>query len=209
MLRSHFPIITTALLALFSITSPGSASAQTEGRIGVGGTVTFVSPTDDGVASTVSVGPLIRLNPRKGFGLAAGLNWFRADLEDPAGSGAPFARLRVRPLMAGVGYTMGSDKTLMTFSIVAGPSWNAIDFEEEFLRTQSGTPAIDVENSLVVRPGVSLSYSVAPRVGIGAFVGYMFNRPDLTYRNGAGQEFQNTWHADSVVLGAAMVYSLF
>ena len=39
------------------------ALAQTEGRISVGGSVTLVSPTDDDVDSSISVGPLVRLNP--------------------------------------------------------------------------------------------------------------------------------------------------
>ena len=82
------------LVALF----PTVAGAQTEGRVGVGGSVTFVSPTDDDVASRFSVGPLVRLNPKKGFGFAGALNWFRADLQNPAGGDAPFARLRARPL---------------------------------------------------------------------------------------------------------------
>jgi hypothetical protein len=186
-----------------------AAFAQTEGRIGVGGSVTFVSPVDDEVANTVGVGPLVRLNPKRGWRPAAALNWFRADLENPAGGDSPFARLRVRPLMGGVGYTIGPEKTLVTFSIVAGPSFNSVDFEDEFLRSQGGSPAIDVDNSFVVRPGVSVTQSVAPRVGIVGFAGFMFNRPNVRYRSGSGAEFEDRWKADSIVLSVGLVYSLF
>jgi hypothetical protein len=188
---------------------PSLAGAQTEGRVSVGGSVTFVSPTDDDVASTASVGPLVRLNPKKGWGPAAALNWFRADLLNPAGGDAPFARLRVRPLMGGVSYTVGRDRTLVSFSVVGGPSFNSVDFEDEFLESQSGGPAIDVDNSLAVRPGIGVTHTLAARVALVGFAGYMFNKPDVTYRNAAGQEFQDRWKADALVLSIGVVYSLF
>jgi hypothetical protein len=37
----------------------------------------------------------------------------------------------------------------------------------------------------------------------------MFNKPDVTYRNAAGQEFQDRWKADALVLSIGVVYSLF
>lgn len=188
---------------------PAIASAQTEGRIGVGGSVTWVSPTDDDVSSIVGYGPLVRLNPRRGWRPAAALNWFRSDLRNPTGADGPFARLRVRPLMGGIGYTIGPDKTLVTFSIVAGPSFNSVDFEDEFIRTLSSQPSIDVDTSFVVRPGVSVTQSVAKRVGIVGFAGYMIARPNVSYRNGAGEIFEDRWKADSVVLSVGVVYSLF
>jgi hypothetical protein len=68
--------LTVATLLLFSALP---AAAQTKGRFSVGGTVTFVQPTDSDVGSLVGIGGLVRLNPKKGWGLAAGLSWFRAD----------------------------------------------------------------------------------------------------------------------------------
>jgi hypothetical protein len=182
------------------------AHAQTEGRVSVGASVTFVRPSDSDVASTASVGPLVRLNPRKGWGFAGALNWFRADLKNPSGSGGAFARLRVRPVMAGVAYSIQNGPLMTSFSVVAGPSFNHVEFEDDF---PAAGASIDVENSVAVRPGVGLTWTVAPRVAIVGFGGYMLNRPDTTYRNSAGVEFRNRWHADSVVLSAGVVYSLF
>ena len=197
-----------ALLIIVAV-CPALASAQTRGRIGVGGSVTFVAPTDDDVSSVVTIRPLVRLNPRKGWGPAGALNWFRTDIQNPAGGDADFARLRVRPLMAGVGYTIGSDRTLVTFSIVAGPSFNSVDFEDEFINSQAGNPSIDVDNSFAVRPGISLTHSLAERVGLTGFAGYLFNKTDVVYRNSAGQEFRDRWRADSLVLSVGVVYSFF
>jgi hypothetical protein len=183
------------------------ASAQTEGRISVGGSVVFAKPTDSELNSAVSGGPLVRLNPRKGWGPAGALNWMRLDIDDPTGGSGDFARLRVRPLMAGVAYTIGDQPLLVSFSIVAGPSFNKLILDDDFV---GRVPAaqVDAETSFAVRPGVGLTLTVAPRVAIVGFGGYIVNRPDLVYRDG-GQQFTNRWKADSIVLSVGAVYSLF
>jgi hypothetical protein len=153
----------------------------------------------------------VRLNPRKGWGVAGGLSWFRADIDNPSGAGGPFARLRVRPLMGGIAYTIGEQPVLISFSVVAGPSFNDLDFEDDFLNTlpQGPRPDLDIENSFAVRPGVGLTWTVAPRVAIIGFGGYMINRPDVIYRDVAGNELRNRWKADAVLLSVGAVYSLF
>ena len=190
---------------------PVVGAAQTEGRISVGASVTHVIPTD-GVEPVTGAGALVRLNPKRGWGPAGAFNWFRTDLEDPNAGGLDFARIRIRPLMAGVSYTIGPDRLLTSFSIVAGPSFNRIDFRDGFLNRVAGIggpPAIDIENSIVVRPGVNLTVTVAPRVAIVGFGGYMWNRPDVVYRDPAGTEFRNRWKADAAVVSIGAVYSLF
>jgi Outer membrane protein beta-barrel domain len=197
-----------ALLACAAV----PAAAQTEGKVSVGGSLTFVKPTDDGVQSLVGGGPLVRLNPRKGWGVAGGLSWFRADLDNPAGGSGAFGTLRVRPLMAGVAYTVGEQPVLVSFSIVAGPSWNQIKFDDEFIRALpvgSQQPSVSIDTSFAVRPGVNLTYTVAPRVALIGFGGYIFNRPDVTYRNPAGQELRKPWKADAFLVSVGAVYSLF
>jgi hypothetical protein len=183
------------------------ASAQTEGRISVGGSVTVNATSDDDVKSVTTAGPLVRLNPHKGWGPAGAFNWFRADLLNPSGSSGDFARLRVRPLMAGVSYTVGAGNLLTSFSVVAGPSFNRADFDPDF--TPTGAASIDADNSFAVRPGVGLTFTVAPRVAIIGFGGYLINRPGVVYKDSAGNEFKDRWKADAVVLSVGAVYSLF
>lgn len=189
-----------------------SAAAQTEGRVSVGASVTWVNPTDSEVRSLVGWGPLVRLNPKKGWGIAAGLSWFRGDIDNPTEAGADFINLRVRPLMAGVAYTAGEQPVLISFSIVAGPSFNKLEFDDNFLRSLppgSVQPELDANTSLAFRPGVGLTWTVAPRVAIVGFGGYMINRPDVFYRSPSGQEFRNRWKADAILLSVGLVYSLF
>jgi Outer membrane protein beta-barrel domain len=196
-----------ATLVLFSAIP---AAAQTKGRISVGGTVTFIQPTDSEVGSLVGFGGLVRLNPKKGFGVAGGLSWFRADIDNPA-TGDAFAKLRVRPLMGGVSYTIGEQPVLVSFSIVAGPSFNDLDFDEDFLNTLPAGPRpdLDIKNSFAVRPGVGVTWTVAERVAIIGFAGYSYNRPDVVYRDVAGREYRNQWKADAILLSVGAVYSLF
>src|SRR5262245_8098670 len=108
-------VVAVALLCA-SLAAP--VAAQTEGRVSVGATVSYFQPTDSAVGSLVGFGPLVRLNPRDGWGLPAGFSWFRADLNNPSGASGPFATLRVRPLMAGVSYTVGKQPVLFGLSLV-------------------------------------------------------------------------------------------
>jgi hypothetical protein len=197
------------LVASTFLAAAAPAFAQTKGRIGVGASLTHNITTDDDVSSVTTYGPLVRLNPRKGFRVAGALNWFRADLEDPNGVSAlgDFARLRARPLMGGVSYTVGSQERVLTsFSIVGGPSFNKAEFEPG--RAVAGE-SIDADNSVAIRPGVGVTWTLAERVAFVGFGGYLINRPDVTYRDRFGREFTNLWKADAVVLSVGVVYSIF
>ena len=195
------------LIASALIFAPPSLFAQTEGRVSVGASITFNGTTDDDLASTTTVGPLVRLNPHKGWGPAGALNWFRADLHDPAGGTGDFARLRVRPLMGGVSYTVGPAAVLTSFSIVGGPSFNKAEFHRSYV-AGSGE-SISAGNSFAVRPGVGVTWTVARRVAVVGFAGYLINRPDVVYRNRFGQQIDDRWKADAFVLSVGAVYSLF
>ena len=114
--------------------------------------------------------------------------------------------------MAGIAYSVGPDKVLTSFSIVVGPSFNSVDFEDEFIASLppgSLAPSLDVETSLAVRPGVNVTFAIAPRVAIIGFGGFLFNRPDVVYRDRLGTEFRDRWKADAFVVSAGMVYSIF
>lgn len=194
--------ITVALLS-----TAASASAQTEGRISVGGSITHNSTVDGDVDSATGFGPLVRLNPRLGWGPAGAFNWFRANLPNPAGGDGEFARLRVRPLMGGVAYTVGSGPALISMSVVTGPSFNKAQFRDGYANRSLET--IDADNSWVLRPGVGITWTVRPRVAVIGFGGYLLNRPDVVYRDRFGTEIRDRWNADSVVLSVGAVYSLF
>ena len=205
-------VVRLGTAAVVWLGSTDAALAQTRGWVSVGASVTLVSPTDDEVDRAVGVGPLVRLNPKRGWGPAGALNWFKSDLSNPDASGPAVARLRVRPLMAGIAYTVGPERALTSFSVVAGPSFNSIKLKEEFLDSLPiglQTPSVDVNTSVAVRPGVGVTFTVAPRVAVVGFGGFMINRPKVTYHDQFGQEQRGRWKADAVVLSVGVVYSLF
>ena len=173
---------------------------------------TFVQPSSDGADSLVGFGPLVRLNPKRGWGLAAGLSWFRADIDNPSGEAAISRRMRIRPLMAGIAYTIGPPKVLTSFSIVAGPSFNSFEFEDSYLEQSSAGLSEAVrrhQDRLAVRPGVGLTVTVAPACRHHRVHGLLFNRPDVVYRDRLGAEFRNQWKGDAFLLSAGVVFSLF
>ena len=200
----------TILLAAAIACLAAPVHAQTKGRVSVGASVTYNFTPDGDAKSGLGFGPLIRLNPRKGWGLAGALNWFNVDLEDPTGADGDFARLRTRPLMGGVAYSLQSGPVMTSFSIVAGPSFNRARFHDDFVaRLPSGGVSLDVDNSLAVRPGIGITWTVAPRAAIVGFGGYLINRPDVVYRDRFGNQLRDHWKADSIVLSVGAVYSLF
>jgi hypothetical protein len=190
--------------ALLAAASP--VFAQTEGRISLGGSVTVNVTPDSDVATATTYGPLVRLTPRKGWRISGALNWFTADLENPAGGSDDFARLRTRPLMGGVSYTIGSAPVLTSFSLVGGPSINKASFHGY---VPGAGESIDADTSIAIRPGVAVTWTVAPRVGIVGFGAYLFNRPTVVYRDSFGQEIRDRWKADAIVLSVGAVYSVF
>jgi hypothetical protein len=201
--------LTIGLVLGTALATAAPAAAQTEGRVSVGGSFTFNRTTDGDVDDALTIGPLIRLNPRRGWRVATALNWFRADLQHPSGAGGPFARLQVRPLMGGIGYTFGPERTLFNLSVVAGPSFNSADFDDDFVEPLSSTPSIEADTSFAVRPGFSLTQTLAPRVGLTAFAGYMINRPKVVYRASPSTVYEDRWRADAIVLSVGLVYSIF
>ena len=166
------------------IGAAASASAQSKGRVSAGVSMALNTMTDSDVDNAFSIAPLVRVNPRRGWRLATAFNWVNADLKDPGGGDGKFARMKIRPVMAGIGYTFGPDRTLFNVSVVGGPSFNSVDFHDEFIERISSTPTIDADNGFAIRPGFSVTQTLAPRVGLTAFTGYMFNRPRIVYRNG-------------------------
>jgi len=201
--------VPVVLVAAVVLGSPLTATAQTKGRIGVGGSVTLNNTPDGDVGTAVTFGPLVRVNPRPGWHFAGAFNWYAADLRNPAGGDDPFARFTIRPFMGGIGYTLGPPRTLVNFSVVTGPSFNKAKFEDEFREATGGAPSIEAKTSFAIRPGISFTQTLATRVGLTGYAGYMFNRPQVIYRSATGQQVEDRWQADSIVLSVGLVYSIF
>jgi hypothetical protein len=189
---------------------PTASLAQTEGRIGVGVAVIRALPTDDGLETSYGVGLQLSRIPREGFGFVGAFNWFGAEVGGAfAGVGGNVARLNVRPLMGGVGYTFRRGRAALSLSAVTGPALTTLSVKEEFrdrVRVDGDSDKHIV--SLATRIGAGATFAVRPRLALTGFAGYMFNRPEFTVQTDAG-EFTTPWKADSRVISIGVIYSLF
>jgi hypothetical protein len=207
------PVSILALLTSALLTPLADASAQTRGSIAVGATVSFTQPSAEELESGIAVGLTFRTLPVQGWGPAFALNWYGADLTDPAlGTSDKLGRFIARPIMAGVGYTILRGRTSLSPSVVAGPSFNLISIDEG-LRGSFSVEGSSFERrvgkvSLAVRPALSVTYAVKPRLGLTAGASYIINRPELTVNTPQGP-LETRWRADAFGVGGGVVMALF
>jgi hypothetical protein len=198
---------------LVSALTATNASAQMVAnmakRVGIGGSVGSVFTFDDDVNNGVAFGFNAGLAPAPGFGPTLGFGWYQQDLTLSRASGdREVGRLRVRPLMAGVGYTWVKDRVAIGASVNAGISFNSIRLDDEY-RTFFGPGTevrVDASNSFAVRPQLRVEYSVAKKVGVYTSAGYFFTEFDNVIETPVGR-FENEWDASSFNLFVGvMVY---
>jgi hypothetical protein len=132
--------------------------------------------------SEFRVSPSVGLSPsRGGWGSSFGLNWFKADIRAPLdGQSVAVAQLRVRPLMAGISYSVLRHRLLTSLSLIGGFAFNRV-------KTLQGLPAgvsasLHIRNSWVAYPHVGLTYGITRRLALRGSVGYIFARPPLSLR---------------------------
>ena len=204
-------VLVCAMLAVAVTATNASAQMITNmvKRVGVGGSVGRFFTFDDGVTDGAAFGFNAGLAPAPGFGPTLGLGWYQQDLTLSAASGnREVGRLRVRPLMAGVGYTWMKDRVAVGGSVNAGISFNSIRLNDEY-RTFFGPGTavrVDASDSFAVRPQLRVEYAVARRVGIFTSAGYFFTEFDNVIETPLGR-FENEWDASSFNLFVGvMVY---
>lgn len=148
---------------------PVVASAQPP--IAIGAALNVMKTRDDALGGRrITVGPVFRLVPRKGFSPSWGLTWFETEFDLSAiGGPAVEGRLTIRPVMAGASYTFGDRDLALSLSAVGGYAFNRL----------RGSDQVSVENSPVYRPGVSLWKALHPRFGLNFFGGYVIARPTV------------------------------
>ena len=207
-------VVTAVLLAFLA---EGTAYAQLEKRIAVGVSVVRFEPEASELKTKLRVVPTVSRVPRPGWGIAAGLNWFDADVDGGfVGLDRRLGKVNVRPLMAGVGYTALVGRLYITPSVVAGPAWNRLKVDDDLrdafsVRGNLGGDDFQTKGhavTLAVRPGVSATYAVAPRFGLTAFAGYLFNRPDFDVLTPTSQT-RTPWKTDGFSLSAGIVVPVF
>jgi hypothetical protein len=113
--------------------------------------------------------------------------------------------LTLRPIMAGIGYTVPFGRLSIAASVVAGYAFNSLRVPE--VGGARGLP-VDVTNSVVWRPGLALWIDTSRRTSLNLSVGRAFTRPRVTFVEDAGLVDRNV-RADTTVLLAGLVYRVF
>jgi len=203
-------LVSAALACALSATNASAQMiANTAKRAGIGGSVGAIFTLDDDVNVGSGFGINAGLAPSPGLGPAIGFGWYEGDLTLSGVSGdAVVGRLRVRPLMGGIGYTWVNGRVATGVSINAGISFNSIKLNDEY-RTLFGPGTevhIDASNSFAARPQFRIEYAVARKVGIYSTVGYFFTKFNNVIDTPVGR-FENEWDASSFnIFVGAMVY---
>jgi hypothetical protein len=201
------------LATVLLLASAVPADAQLKGAFGVGLGISTVRPRAPELKTVARVRPLVRRVPSHGWGVAMALNWFDADVDASIlGASGRLGRMEIRPLMFGVGYTAVRGKVGISPSFVAGPALNTVTVVSGWQDTFTVAGTNFEENvgsiSLAARPGVGLTYAIAPRFGAFAFGGYLVNRPAVRFRTPSGEQ-RVKFRADGFVLNAGLIVSLF
>jgi hypothetical protein len=172
------------------------------GRLAIGGSVVVSRPAA-ALESAWSAGPLVRFGSGTGFRAAMAFDWYAANLIAEPGLAA--SRLRVRPIMAGLAYTVAAGRVSISPTLVGGYAFNSI------AAPNAGAAArltIDADNSLVWRPGVSVWIDTGRRTAATFSVGRLRTRLNVTFID-AGVIEQRTMRGDATMVSIGLAYTLF
>ena len=202
-------VVVFVVLACVTAASASAQVFETARRAGIGGSVGGVFPIDDDVNAGLAGGINVGLAPAPGFGPTIGFGWYEGDLRLPRVSGeVEVGRLRVRPLMAGIGYSWVNGRVATGVSINAGISFNSIRLADQYpaFFGAGSQVRVDASNSFAARPQVRIEYAVARKIGVYASLGYFFTEFDNVIETPAGR-FENEWDASSFnIFVGVMVY---
>lgn len=155
--------------------------------------------------SRASVGPLVRLGSGRGFGPTLAFNWFQTAVPAVSPGQVVISRIRVRPVMAGVSYTLAANRVSVSPALVAGIAFNSLNIEETGAVDRV---AVEVDRSFVWRPGVSAWFDVSGRFALNLSAGYIFTRLNVTFLED-GRFVKHRLPGDTTVFNAGIAYKLF
>jgi len=207
------------VLFLFTAALPRPAAAQINSRFAAGGEFTVAASdrasTEDHAHPQFIPGLLWRFGATEpGWGFHWGLNWYAVDIERPIGGTATeLGELRVRPIMAGYGYTWIIKKNAITADLLGGYAFAKMDLAGSAIdayRSRMGAQATDAKasNTFVLKPEFAVWHDINKVLGLNINVGYMLARPDVTVTTSNGLDVR-TARADQFIVKVGLVYSIF
>ncbi|MCC7034905.1 MAG: BON domain-containing protein [Acidobacteria bacterium] len=149
--------------------------------------------------------PIVRLGSGPGLGPALGFDWY--DVAPPAPERGPgdVGRLRIRPVMAGLRYTVPMGRVSIAPSLVGGVAFNSLEVADTGAAEQL---AVDVANSFVWRASVSVWVETSRRTAFHASIGRVMANPRFTVVE-QGRLAHQRASADATVMLVGIAYTLF
>jgi len=185
---------------------PESFEAEDDPRLlAVGASLGWSGPRVSALDTHVSVGPLVRFGSGHGFGPAIAFNWFQTSLAGGSTGQDVISRIRVRPIMVGVGYTFGSNRVSVSPSLVAGIAFNSLSVPDIGAANRI---AVGVGKSLVWRPGVSTWFDLNRHIALNMTVGYVVTGLRVTFLED-GRLVKQRISGDTTIVHAGIAYKLF
>jgi hypothetical protein len=189
--------------------------AQTGNRIAAGVAVSPARAADEASRGDTGIGLLWRLgHGNEGWGWKYGFGWYSADLDRQLdATRLEFGALRVRPILAGYGYSHTAGRAQISAGLLAGYAFNSFrplaSFRDAY-RQRLGAQQFDAEvsNSLVLKPQLSTWIDLSRRIGLNLDVGYAISRPTMTISSSLGRERRKI-RADMLIMKVGAVYSIF
>jgi len=151
--------------------------------------------------------------PKKGWGFHWGLNWYAVKLERPiGGTVTELGELKIRPLMAGYGYTYLIHRYSITADVLGGYAIGMMNISDPAIAAYQRTLNVPsayatATNTLVLKPEIGVWYDVNKKVYINVNAGYIMARPDVLVETIAGLDRRKA-RADQFVLKVGVVYSI-
>jgi hypothetical protein len=190
--------------------------AQTDSRLAVGASITGRAASSSDSGGSASVGFEWRLgHTRPGWGVENSIfSWFDTDVQGTIGHSAlQLGNMRIRPIMAGYGYTWVRGRAAITGDLVGGYSFNSLKLDASAAQEYSrrlGATGIDAEatNALALKPEIQVWYDLNSRFGLRIEGGYLIARPSVVITSSLGEDVHHI-RADTFLVTVGLVYSLF
>ena len=173
--------------------------------LAAGGSFGWSRPRAAALQTRMSVSPLIRLGSGQGLGPAIGFDWFRADVRSRGAQGAVLSRVHIRPVMAGLSYTLAFERVSVASSLVGGLSFNSLTVTDT--GAAAGVP-VEVGNGLAWRPGVSVWFELNRRLALNVSGGHVMTNLPITVLEG-GRLVKRNERGDTTIGHAGLAYKVF
>ena len=198
-----------------------AANAQADGIIdsvvahgGLGAGVTFYNPTNNDGQNSKGFALAYRWHRfQSGWGPTFGLDWHSTDFDQTLGGlNARLGSLRMRALLAGFGYTEQAGRLAVSANANGGYSFNNFTVADgarpAFASAGVSLVGTDVDNSWVVRSGVSVWYDIFKHVAVGVGAAYFVARPNQTITTATNTQEQHL-KADALELAAGVTLGIW